>query len=677
MLNLQNNKLAFAKNMSYKLRFADILRYIIIGVITIILGILVYNHCNDNDIENVLVPKTVESILPMMQAVIPVFIILCCYLAGICVQSAIKILCGDTFLGISIKEECFFIRQISKYFTLNNIPDWVYWANKPDLIIQEITEQNEIKLNNESKSEYFLLNQLFQGVCFVAYVSLLVLIYNSPGYCILKVSIGFLAIFSLILSRWNWTASRLIVLYVLFLIGLLLMGHIALIAKYYDTFFIKSILVTFVFSWFLGKYFARRHIISANSINTTDKKTLDALLLESGIPTMYILIRTNSGKYLGKTLESISEQQYPQIKTIVLEDSILKDSGYSFFTNNIETVVEDYSNKLNILYYKSNSTGPYQLSVEIRNIFLNYANKDDFAMILDSDDYLSNPNVVTNVITQLCRKRANVCLVGFEIFGKQELNYSKNYHNEFIKKIANLNTFIQFKNYKARKKRHIANELYHVSTIGWTKCYRKSVLEKYQKKILNQYRTGFEDKWTNLSKYEDFPDIIALMFKDTKITAVEHPCFRFRKEEGSVTTNVTSDNYKVQILGFLSYTEYLYKRSLYKDAFYTEESKDYIFKKFIVYKFIQYFDIVCKLSQKGKLSGYTGEDFYNDFISEFTNSEKYKTQEDECITHNYSVEEINTAIEKEWKVVKEKDIIDLSYSERYIDSILEYGRNKK
>ena len=193
---------------------------------------------------------------------------------------------------------------------------------------------------------------------------------------------------------------------------------------------------------------------------------------------------------------------------VVLEDAAIKGE---YSSKSINSIVKDYERKLNILYYKSSSCGTYKLAVEIRKIFLNYAEDKDYAMILDSDDYFSSPNVVSDVITQMCKKKANMCLVGFEIFGKQDLNYAKNYHNVLVKRMANLDSYIQFVDYGKREVKEISDDLYLASTLGWTKCYQKPVLQKYQA-LYEGY--DLPKEYAKLSKYEDFLDQLTLMFKD-------------------------------------------------------------------------------------------------------------------------------------------------------------------
>lgn len=626
--------------MSYKLRLADVLRYIILGMLTMMLcaytcSILCPSFFADevHDMSFYLFLKDNEKALSVLT---PIFILICCYILGICIQSIIKIIYGDVFCGISIKEECSFLKNRPN-LSISGVPDWIYWTDKPDIVIQEITEQTEIKLNSDSKSEYFLLNKLFQGLFFVSYILLFLSLFVGCEIVLGKIAIATLFLISFRLSkRLNFTLgvkNKTIVIVSIFAF-LLLCSNV-------DNFlFDFFLLVVCAISWLIAKHFARKHIVSINSISITDRDALNMLLSELGVPTMYILIRTNSGKYLSETLDSIVKQSYPNIKVVILEDAVVKDENSSM---SINSIVKDYEKQLDVLYYKSSSSGTYKLAVEIRKIFLNYAEDEDYAMILDSDDYFSSPNVVSDVVTQMCKKKANMCLVGFEIFGKQDLNYAKNYHNGLVKRIANLDSYIQFVDYDKREFKEISDDLYLASTLGWTKCYQKPVLQKYQA-LYEGYDKPTE--YEKLSKYEDFLDQLTLMFKDAKITALSHPCYRFRKEEGSVTTKVSSDNYKVQIIGFLSFAESLYKNS--KEGCYTEKSKDYIFNRYVVYKFIQYLDTIYNLVEKGRLEDYTTDNFYNDFIDKFKGT--------------YDKKSIDSAIKEECKVIHKKHIFDISRS---------------
>lgn len=628
--------------MSYKLRFADVLRYIILGMLTMMLCAytcsVLYPSFFSDEVQNLSFYMFLRDNEKAFSVLTPIFILICCYILGICIQSIIKILYGDVFCGISIKEECSLLKN-KPVLSLSGIPDWIYWTDKPDIVIQEITEQTEIRLNSESKSEYFLLNKLFQGLFFVSYILFFISLFVGCELLFGKIAITTLFLISFCLSKhFNFALgvkNKTIIIVSIFAF-LLLFSNI-------DNFIFEFfLLVVCTISWLIAKHFARKHIVSINSISITDRETLNLLLSESGVPTMYILIRTNCGKYLSETLDSIVKQTYPNIKVVVLEDAVIKDNDSS---KSINSIVKDYERKLNILYYKSSSCGTYKLAVEIRKIFLNYAEDKDYAMILDSDDYFSSPNVVSDVITQMCKKKANMCLVGFEIFGKQDLNYAKNYHNVLVKRMANLDSYIQFVDYGKREVKEISDDLYLASTLGWTKCYQKPVLQKYQ-----ALYEGYDQpkEYAKLSKYEDFLDQLTLMFKDTKITALSSPCYRFRKEEGSVTTKVSSDNYKVQIIGFLSFTNSLYENYKNENDCFTEKSKDYIFKRFVVYKFIQYFDTIYNLVEKGRLENYTAEEFYNDFIHKFRTI--------------YEKDVIDKAILAECNVIKNKKIFDLKNS---------------
>ena len=85
--------------------------------------------------------------------------------------------------------------------SLSGIPDWIYWTDKPDIVIQEITEQTEIRLNSESKSEYFLLNKLFQGLFFVSYFLFFISLFVGCELLFGKIAITTLFLISFCLSK--------------------------------------------------------------------------------------------------------------------------------------------------------------------------------------------------------------------------------------------------------------------------------------------------------------------------------------------------------------------------------------------------------------------------------------------------------------------------------------------
>ena len=223
-----------------------------------------------------------------------------------------------------------------------------------------------------------------------------------------------------------------------------------------------------------------------------------------------------------------------------------------------------------------------------------------------------------------------------EIFGEKNLNYSKNHHNELVKdlcydiSLSDVGTHRSESENTGGKRERLCpicpedllreDLLYRISTIGWTKCYKKSVLMKYQD-LLEKYANNFEE----YQKYEDFPDIVALMDKDTRICSVARNSVLFRKSANSVTTSVTPDNYEKQIPYFLYLAKALTEDSKNCDD---KESKYSLIKggdavvteQLIPYKFVQYLNVVYKKTKKGpldaNLNGFSCNQFYKALVSQ-------------------------------------------------------------
>ena len=581
-----------------------------------------------------LIDKSVLSDLVTNNGSLPTSIVvalLCIglYLIGFVTQSIIQLFFGGDFLGTGLGEMAEYIRFYPR--TLLNkrgYPSWLYWSDKPRRVLDIYRNVLESSEGSETKTEFLYSNQLFQGVAFAILVTATYRFLQSFG-CIGEVFIWLiiLVLLSLLwLMHWICRETKRVAIPVWF-------GYI--IAPLFVLFLVFAnnssdysgviVCAAFTISIWLAQSLARRQIrridILANFSKESSTK-FNETLAKVGVPKVYILTRTNTSKYIGKELESISTQTYPNIKVIVLADKSLQEAPDELWE--LRKIIEGFQEgitpegekckNMSIQLYESSNEGPAALSYEIRQIFLDYSNSDDVAITLDSDDKLYSPFVVDQIVTKLFRTESNVCLIRFEIFGEKNLNYSKNHHNELVKDLcydiplSDVGTHGSDSE-NAGGKRERANpirperllkkqKLYRISTIGWTKCYKKSVLEKYQV-LLQKYVKRFG----KYQKYEDFPDILALMDKDTRICSVARNSVLFRKSANSVTTAVSSDNYRVHIPHFLSLAKSLTEDCIKdnnKELKYSliEGGDKVVTDRLIPYKFVQYLNVVYKKTKK-------------------------------------------------------------------------------
>lgn len=327
-------------------------------------------------------------------------------------------------------------------------------------------------------------------------------------------------------------------------------------------------------------------------------------LERNGVPTAFVLTRVSDScfEYYREQLDSIKGQKYPNVKAVVLIDRNSKRH------DDFVAVIEEYrKGGFNISHYTSKGTGAASLAYEIRDIFLNYAEVDDVAITLDGDDLFADRHVVSRIMGRMMRTEANICLLTFEFFGDARLNNAKNYPNEIVRSIAKKSTE---RGRAIKPSRLIRDGKAHLfSTIGWTKCYRKEVILQYQR-LWDAHR----DELNTYSKYEDFPDIIALLSEGSRICAVGRTSILFRKHSGSVTASVDPENYQVHITHYLKRTVEMCcpENTLCKEA---EQVIRYLF---IPYKFMQYFNIVkMKTDNPGTaFIGYSPKKFYDHFVKE-------------------------------------------------------------
>lgn len=628
---------------SFKIRFADILRYFILGGIEFLLYVVIV----DKTVFQKVFGDGTTSLSAMQVAIVCIGI----YLLGFITQSIIQLFFGGDFLGSGIGEVAEYIRFHPRmWLNSRDYPDWVYWSDRPRRVLDIYKDILETDENAEIKTEFLYSNQLFQGTAFaILTVSLYKYICTIGCICGVGKCIIMLSFLGLIWCvHWFFGQSKRILLpvilgYAMFLVVLLL-GC----AGGSDGSYIRGVIlaVSYILTYGMAASLARKQIrrvdiLAKYSNNVTKVERFKRVLARVGVPKFYILTRTNSAKYITDELDSICAQNYPNIKVIVLLDSSLNSDNKRDERDNLINEIDSYrkDKKLHIQTYETANTGPAALAYEIRQIYINYAKPDDIAMILDSDDKLYSPSVVSQIVTRMYRTQSNICLIRFEIFGKQNLNYSKNHHNELVRDLSY--DIVRCGDEQGRTRtcylvpndKRISNsgdiskdEMHRISTIGWTKCYRKEILDGYHKMVKTYMKDkNITVKDLNDKKYEDFPDIVALLQKKARICAVAKNSVLFRKSGDSVTTMVSRDNYDKQIPYFLAMTKNLADSN--KDSL-IEGGCNIVEKGLIPYKFVQYLNVVYKKTQHGEYydnklekdgEEYSCDQFYEKSVNEFFN----------------------------------------------------------
>ena len=625
---------------SFKIRFSDVLRYFILGCIELV---LFYFFVSDRELAEDW-QKAIDSFSPTL---IIAASCISLYLLGFFTQSIILLCFRGNFLVTGIGEVSEYIRYYPReFFNKMNYPNWVYWSDSPSRVLDIYRNVLETDDSSDGKTEFLYSNQLFQGIAFSSFILLCIKLMNNPDCLVIGLaSLILLIVLCLVSLFYSQHIKYLVLSIARWVIPVIMVLATLLLTKNDNCVVCCCVVLTgiYVCSVIFASLLARKQIRRIDVLANFSKENYErfnSILARVGVPKVYILTRTNNPEYIEEELESIAIQTYPNIKVIVLADKSIQNNPFDLPV--LIKLIDHYQRgegkgqenrtPMNIQLYESSRSGPAALAYEIRQIFLNYANADDIAMILDSDDKLYSRSVVSQIVSKMYKTQSNVCLIRFEIFGKENLNYSKNKHNELVKELA----FDKTRNGRVFKlercnpilpaELYEEGEMHLISTIGWTKCYKKGVLEKYQL-LLKEYNKEFD----TYQKYEDFPDILALLDNDTRICSVAKNSVLFRKRANSVTTSVEPDNYSVHIAHFLKLAKLLADKYANGEEKKWDESnikyqsfeaaKSIVVDRLVPYKFLQYLNVIFRKTTKAPLDenltnkNYTCDSFYRDIVT--------------------------------------------------------------
>ena len=165
-------------DMDFKIKFSDIIKHLGLGIamcdLTIVLVPQISSAVTSEADKLSPVLENIRSVFDSTGIVGQVLLLVFAYIIGLLVQTVISILYGHGFNGMSIDEYCYCARQFGR-FSDRDFPDWVFWSSRPDKVLRELTDQTELKLNSETRSEWLILNQLFEGIYFIMLVGLITL----------------------------------------------------------------------------------------------------------------------------------------------------------------------------------------------------------------------------------------------------------------------------------------------------------------------------------------------------------------------------------------------------------------------------------------------------------------------------------------------------------------------
>lgn len=414
--------------------------------------------------------------------------------------------CTIEDVSISMKRD---IKNKSKY--ISDVPVWISLSKEPHKTLKILSEKISEK-DADVKGEYLYLNEFILGVRLSIYIISLIMIWGG-------IENGFTT------KLW---------LELLFTVAIFII----------------------LFSMF-AKVFARKYIryidscIKANNISTEE-----VLMQEGGLACAYILIRSTTHikhEYFDKMFNSVLNQNYPNIKIILLED-ISKKCNTTTTTETLSEYLKEQQQRCDIpeiIYCKSEVNGAAGASIEIRNKFVEVANKCDIAILLDDDDELASNTAVYDIMSKMIITDADICLVGFKETNQLGLSLisNKKHYDSLLHEISQYDKAIEFDD---------INYLCRAASMAWTKCLKQPIVEKYCEIIKDQEekRKVKELKpFNQLLAYEDFTDYMIFLFDKIKITAITDTIYSYKKHDLSITSinNLTTESFKEQRIGFLHY----------------------------------------------------------------------------------------------------------------------------
>lgn len=324
----------------------------------------------------------------------------------------------------------------------------------------------------------------------------------------------------------------------------------------------------------------------------------------------YILMRTTAIKRhsnFNTAVKSVYNQDYPHIKLIILIDENISLNNKNSFvydlpsnTNNIETI-----------FYKANCGNSSSALLEIRKIFCNIANNNDVAIQLDDDDKLIGHNAISKIMNCINLSDSDICLIEYEENNKKAkslINTQKHY-SSLLREIENLH---------CEKDLNDIPYLCRAATMGWTKCYKRHILDKLCNMITSlDIKRNNEQRFTygDLDTCEDFVDFSSLLLNNVRITAISTPLYNYIKQEQSVTNNLTVDSFRKDRIEFLNYIFEIYLDNIDKHFSNTNTPK---LVEFIKYKLSAISSIL-----DGRFSTYNSTKFIKEFNQKISQFKKY------------------------------------------------------
>lgn len=225
----------------------------------------------------------------------------------------------------------------------------------------------------------------------------------------------------------------------------------------------------------------------------------------------------NDEKYIGRCIDSILKNNYDNIEILVINDGS---------TDNSKKICEKYqkiTNKIRLIN-KANSG-----VCDTRNLLIKEFT-GDYAIFIDSDDYISN-NFFEEIV-KIIDKYNKPDLITYDY----NRVYEKN--NIIVNSFSNDNTITLYDSYLASKEYLLGNSDF--SMVLWRRCYRRDIL----KKILFEKDKLPEDLSTAFEIYSNSSNIVHVS---------KSYYYYFIKEDG-----LSFQNTQIDYINLLNITQKLY-----------------------------------------------------------------------------------------------------------------------
>ncbi|MBD5405090.1 glycosyltransferase family 2 protein [bacterium] len=309
-------------------------------------------------------------------------------------------------------------------------------------------------------------------------------------------------------------------------------------------------------------------------------------------PKAYIMMRAhNVDSFIEKSINSVLNQDYKNLKLIILNDNSTDNT-----LNIINKKAKD-DNRIEVISANNNSAA---LSAEqIMRYTASKVFNTDFVFMLDSDDFFSNSFVISDVMEKVAQTKANICGLGFHYEFADD--NAKNLilqagmgvpHNSLMKKLSELSSGAT-----VSENKDIATNW---DTPMWNKAIRGDMFKRYVSLLPSFDRQA--------KVCEDFPTTLLLLFKDSKLTAVDDAYAFFKHYSSSTVAPVITD-FTVDRIGFLNITNGIYKNN--KDLFAPEAEE--VINNFISKKYDVISSIVQTKINQGFLNGFSVAEFQRIF----------------------------------------------------------------